>query len=1351
MKRKILQTVATSLVLALIFSISSFIFIASAETASEEVPEGYTPIYTAKEFNNIRNDLAGKYILMDDIELTAYWKPIGSTDEPFTGELDGNGYSVSNLKISGSYQYVGDLNFGLFTAMEGGSVRNLAVSVDIDVTFTGSTAVPFKAGAIAASADGVTVENCFVSGTINLDSFGKGSAGGLFGYINMCSPKNCINYANVSLTTNYQLADISVGGIAGKSTVDTFVQCCNYGEITVMGYDITNASRKLNLGGILGSVSNVGGCIIKNCYNKGTVGLNCSTPSTCAGGITAASYQTENCYNAGQIIIPENYMGLAGEISGNLSTGASIGTGSYIKNVYYIDNGIYPSYIDGAAPDEGDFENAKLLTEEEFKNQESFVGFDFETVWEMEENGYPVLQNQPEIPQSLTPSGKCGDDVYYEFNKLTGDLRIYGSGDMDNYDTLSMFEWYFCAPWFFDREYVKNVVIEEGVTSIGACAFDGCENMTSIDVPESIKKIGWGAFAYCDSLESIVIPEGVETIGDQAFYGCIGLKTVSIPKSVTSLESDCFYYCISLESITVDSENPNYSSDEYGALFDKNKTVLIRYPSGNERTSYTIPDSVVRISGCSFKSSENLKNITFSNNLKEIGSEAFMGCSGLTELEFPSSLEIIYSFSFYYCTGLKSVTIPEGVKTIGSCAFAHCEALETISLPESLERIERDVFEYSAFYDNEANWDNGVLYCGKYLLDVKEDFAGKLVIKPGTRMITDYAVNRCENITEVTMPDSLKIIGEGAFNMCYGLKSVTIPASVTTLIGSTFRFCDSLVSVTIPETVTVMGSQIFYNCENLESVVINAKVSTIGHSMFYDCPKLTSVKLPDTITTIDEAAFRECDSLETIVLPEGVEVIADEGFAWSPKLTNVNLPESLITIGRNAFNSTNINNITIPKNVSSIGENAFDNTANLSSFAVDENNSSFMYDGKALYTKDKTRLLCCFVANDDAIYVMPNEVTQIDGDAFRGNKHLERITIPDSVTQTSGDTFGNCSNLKSAAIGSGISVINTYSFRNCTSLEKVYLPASLTKIISYAFSGCDNIKDIYYGGTEEQWSKISGVKGDSVLSNATIHYNHVHSHSLDADSEEVYSKYGYRLYSCICGHYYAEYDLVSKSDKYDVTAIYAPDCFNEEITLDVETVTGDREPGGVYMVDGKTYVQVGVYNIKAVGESGAVVQPNEGCTVMIKMALPEEYKDKTDMVVYHRYVDGGREKLSTTDGTLTLKNGYMYFKVSKFSEFEILAGASELSVSKLPAKTAYSYKEEIDLTGIQLKITNFDGSVEYITDTSKMTVENYDSSKIGTQTVTVNYEQYSCTVEVSVSYTWWQWIIRILFLGFLWY
>jgi len=227
---------------------------------------------------------------------------------------------------------------------------------------------------------------------------------------------------------------------------------------------------------------------------------------------------------------------------------------------------------------------------------------------------------------------------------------------------------------------------------------------------------------------------------------------------------------------------------------------------------------------------------------------------------------------------------------------------------------------------------------------------------------------------------------------------------------------------------------------------------------------------------------------------------------------------------------------------------------------------------------------------------------------------------------------------------------------------------------------------------------------------------------------------------------------VSASTAYGVTATYSQDCFNEEVTLEISEIIGGREPGGIYMVEGDTYKQIGIYNIKTVSENGNVVQPNDGFTVTVKMPLPDDYKERTDVVVYHHFTDGGREKLSSADGTLKVENGYIIFEVSRFSEFEILLPAASAEITKLPDKTKYIYKSSaVDLSGIEITITEPDGTVEIIEDISLMTVSGFDSNVKGVQTVTVTYEEYSVQFEVEVYYSWWQWIIRIILLGFFWF
>ena len=100
---------------------------------------------------------------------------------------------------------------------------------------------------------------------------------------------------------------------------------------------------------------------------------------------------------------------------------------------------------------------------------------------------------------------------------------------------------------FYDCSSLTSVVIPEGVTSIGIRAFCGCTSLTSIVIPEGVTYIGWEAFYGCSSLASIVIPEGVTSIGERAFYDCSSLTSVVIPESVTSIDKEAFEGCCGLK------------------------------------------------------------------------------------------------------------------------------------------------------------------------------------------------------------------------------------------------------------------------------------------------------------------------------------------------------------------------------------------------------------------------------------------------------------------------------------------------------------------------------------------------------------------------------------------------------------------------------------------------------------------------------------------------------------------------------------------------------------------------------------------------------------------------------------
>ena len=303
-------------------------------------------------------------------------------------------------------------------------------------------------------------------------------------------------------------------------------------------------------------------------------------------------------------------------------------------------------------------------------------------------------------------SGKCGDNVYWSYDSTTDTLTISGKGAMNEYNEYD-------APWRVYRQNILTVKIETGVTTIennpfyycssltninvasgnlnysskdGVLfnknkstliqypignqrteytipnsvktiernAFEGCSSLTSVTIPDSVTTIGHAAFSNCSSLTSVTIPNSVTTIGNETFYLCNSLTSVTIPNSVTTIGKYAFTWCSSLTSIDVASGNLNYSSKD-GVLFNKNKSTLIQYPIGNQRTEYTVPNSVTTIGVKAFFDCMSLTNVTLPNSVTTIELYAFFNCSSLTNVTIPNSVTTIGEYAFYPCIGLKDV------------------------------------------------------------------------------------------------------------------------------------------------------------------------------------------------------------------------------------------------------------------------------------------------------------------------------------------------------------------------------------------------------------------------------------------------------------------------------------------------------------------------------------------------------------------------------------------------------------------------------------------------------------------------------------------------------------------------
>ena len=542
--------------------------------------------------------------------------------------------------------------------------------------------------------------------------------------------------------------------------------------------------------------------------------------------------------------------------------------------------------------------------------------------------------------------------------------------------------------------------LEYAVTGDGTVTITNCDrDVTSVDVPAEIggmpvTAIGNSAFKYCDSLTEISLPDSVISIGSYAFEYCNSLTDIIIPDSVTSIGEGTFCDCTSLINII-------------------------------------IPDSVT-----------------------SIGHSAFSGCDSLTD-----------------------ISIPDSVTSIGNWAFSGCDSLAGISIPDSVTSIGDAAFSYTALYNDESNWTDGVLYIDNYLIKARDDIE-RCDIKQGCLLIADSAFSGCDSLTDISIPDSVTSIGNWAFSGCDSLAGISIPDSVTSIGDAAFSYTalyndesnwtdgvlyidnylikarDDIERCDIKQGCLLIADRAFYGCESLTDIRLPAGVTSIGDKAFWYCESLTDISIPDSVTSIGDSAFYNCESLTDIRLPTGVTSIGDYVLESCSSLTDINIPVGVTSIGYGAFwGCTSLTAISIPDSVTSIGDGAFGGCDSLTNISLSDNVTSI----------------------GDSVFFLCDSLTD--------------ISLPDSVTSIGDSTFYECTSLTDISIPDGVTSIGDYAFFGCDSLTDISIPDGVTYIGDSAISGCPSLTDVYYGGTQEQWNAIYIENNNSDLTSATIHYN----------------------------------------------------------------------------------------------------------------------------------------------------------------------------------------------------------------------------------------------------------------------
>jgi len=511
-------------------------------------------------------------------------------------------------------------------------------------------------------------------------------------------------------------------------------------------------------------------------------------------------------------------------------------------------------------------------------------------------------------------------------------------------------------------------------------------------------------------------------------------------------------------------------------------------------TAVTIPSSV----------KVTIEEEELSLPVTEIGNNVLANQNNITSVTIPDSVKIVRSGAFYG-TGIKEIVFPEGVERIEWDVLACCPNLTSVSLPSTLKYLgavftnghinyQSHITELDVNFNLEEGSLNNfpdveTIRFGKnvtsnlaYLCEYMDNL--KTVIFDKDCKITEIgerAFYGCGSLSEIIIPDSVKIVGKEAFQYCGGLTNIVIGDGVEVIGESAFAFDSrgeyhvSETSVTfgknirtignyafshvpitgdmvIPDSVETIGNEAF-NCNgNLETVKFGKNLKSIGNSTFWECRNLLKATFNEGLESIGESCFYACNLRGTLTLKSGLKSIGVGAFLGQAGITNIVLPDGLETIESQAFQNTSTRKIIIPDSVKTLGTCAF------------------MGNGQATVLRLPNRLEtipaeCFRYCEKLTCIVIPNSVKTIEAHAFRGCTGVLDLQLGNSVEVIGEEAFGyqeyGATKIRTLHLPDSLKELGYGAFEGSGQLRTIEnFPESLTKVGNYAFADCQFLRDI---------------------------------------------------------------------------------------------------------------------------------------------------------------------------------------------------------------------------------------------------------------------------------------------------